>query len=421
VPTSDDYARAVIAEGKRRGITERGVVIALATVLVESGYPIKMWANYKVPESLDLPHDAVGSDGLSCGLFQQQVRQGANGQWWWGSAAQVMDPATSAGLFYDRLARLDYNDTSRSPGSYAQDIQRSAFPARYDQRMDDAQEIYDRLAGTTGGEPVPDYRPDFNEINQLGWDADNPHGSVRSRPPINFFIHTEEPGGSGLGPSFDDSATRLAAWLRSTTGNGAVSYHYTTRQATDGGVTVVDVIDTDLYSWSVLNANVFSINLCFAGSKASWSREQWMTQAKAIDVAAYLAVQDCRKYNFSTSVIAPPYGQARPGISDHKYVTQCLGIGTHTDVGNNFPWDVFAAAVGKYVNAGTPGAQPPPVLPKPPAGPPDSLSDRQLLEDIWEQLRGDNGEGWKQLGTNDKGQNLTLVDAVAKLLKESAP
>lgn len=37
------------------------------------------------------------------------------------------------------------------------------------------------------------------------------------------------------------------------------------------------------------------------------------------------------------------------------------------------------------------------------------------LQDVWTQLRGPKGQGWVQLGQNDKGQNLTLVDAVAAL------
>jgi peptidoglycan hydrolase-like protein with peptidoglycan-binding domain len=46
----------------------------------------------------------------------------------------------------------------------------------------------------------------------------------------------------------------------------------------------------------------------------------------------------------------PPY-HAAPGISDHKYVTEELNIGTHHDVGDNFPWDVFAQYVNKYATA----------------------------------------------------------------------
>jgi hypothetical protein len=100
----------------------------------------------------------------------------------------------------------------------------------------------------------------------------------------------------------------------------------------------------------VLDANVFSINLCFAGSSVKQTREQWLQRYGAdIEIAAYLAVQDCRKYpKMSTLVIPPPYKFHGPGIADHKYVTQALGIGTHTDVGPNFPWDVFEKHVLRF-------------------------------------------------------------------------
>ena len=42
------------------------------------------------------------------------------------------------------------------------------------------------------------------------------------------------------------------------------------------------------------------------------------------------------------------------------------------------------------------------------------------LQDVWTQLRGPKGKGWPQLGQNDKGQNLTLVDAVAALRQDMA-
>ena len=42
------------------------------------------------------------------------------------------------------------------------------------------------------------------------------------------------------------------------------------------------------------------------------------------------------------------------------------------------------------------------------------------LQDVWTQLRGPKGKGWPQLGVNDKGQNLTLVDAVAALRQDLA-
>lgn len=173
------------------------------------------------------------------------------------------------------------------------------------------------------------------------------NSSPRSRPPMNFFIHTEEGNGT---------AKSLAEYCQ---GQNGVSYHYTLR---DG--IVYYVVDTDYYSWSVLSANVFSINLCFAGSRAGMSREEWLRRERDIEIAAFLAVQDCKKYGFSTEVLIPRYdqrgsevyaGNPRSGISDHNYVTRELGIGNHTDVGVNFPWDVFARYVNKYANAATPG------------------------------------------------------------------
>lgn len=43
------------------------------------------------------------------------------------------------------------------------------------------------------------------------------------------------------------------------------------------------------------------------------------------------------------------------------------------------------------------------------------VSATSEIHEIWEQLRGPDGKGWAQLGKNDKGQNLTLVDAFASV------
>ena len=140
---AEGYALRIMAEGRRRGITPKGIQIAFATGLVESN--ITVYANQKLPKSLALPHDAVGNDGYSVGIFQQQVRNTGNG-WWWGDEATCMGVESSAGLFYDRLAKLPYNGTSKSPGAFAQQIQQSAFPTRYDERFGEAVALYNKLA-----------------------------------------------------------------------------------------------------------------------------------------------------------------------------------------------------------------------------------------------------------------------------------
>jgi len=146
-----------------------------------------MYANAKVPESLNLPHDVVGFDGYSVGLFQQQIRKGNNGQWWWGDCATCMDPTKSAGLFYQRLVAYEYNNTALSPGTFAQNVQQSAFPTRYDQHISEAQGIYDRLAGGTtvvSGDPVwleDVLRPALGDrLKTLpGWESDGVGGTMR--------------------------------------------------------------------------------------------------------------------------------------------------------------------------------------------------------------------------------------------------
>lgn len=54
------------------------------------------------------------------------------------------------------------------------------------------------------------------------------------------------------------------------------------------------------------------------------------------------------------------------------------------------------------------------------AEPTEPTSPDPVVNDIDEQLRGPDRKGWSQLGKNDKGEDLTLVDAVAKLLADVA-
>ena len=261
--------------------------------------------------------------------------------------------------------------------------------------------------------PMPDNRPPFNEFPI--WSSNN---SSRNGVTIDcFLIHTQEGGGG------DDAAERLSNWYKNSNG---VSYHYAVSQASDGGVTVVDNVDTDRASWSVLSANPRSINACFAGSYAKWTRDEWLSKAgNAIDVMAYLAVQDAKKYNFAIQVIPPPYTARIPGISDHGYVTKVLKDGDHTDVGPNFPWDVFSAAVKKYASDESATPTPPVTVKRFP----DDWSDRELMIELLRQQRGATLEGWPQLGGRTQvdymahlGQKIdALAQVVARLAEAELP
>ena len=188
-------------------------------------------------------------------------------------------------------------------------------------------------------------RPDFNEYPN--WCANN---NDRGGTPVSLFIiHTEEGG------SVKDGAQNLSDFLISTTGGpNPVSSHYTISQDPDDhGVTVVDCVGTNLSSWSVGAANDGSINLCFAGSTVNWSTDEWMQQSGAIDVAAYIAVRDCVKYGIPLRTMPPPYNGFGPGswgITDHQFVTDVIGWGTHVDCGPNFPWNYFTGRIDYWAS-----------------------------------------------------------------------
>lgn len=147
--TQWQHAGEVVRAGESLGIGPQGIVIALAVVSQESGF--RVYANdglggdlaadqQGIGRSVRLPHDAVGTDHGSLGLFQQQ--------WpWWGSMPELMDPATSARRFYEALAAIGGWQTLPVTVA-AQQVQRSAYPDAYADDEAIAREIYARLADT---------------------------------------------------------------------------------------------------------------------------------------------------------------------------------------------------------------------------------------------------------------------------------
>lgn len=332
--TKDQVAQEIIAEGRRQGVSARGIVIGLAVGLVESD--LTVYANAKVPGSLALPHDAVGSDGLSVGPIQQQVRKGTNGEWWWGPVEVCQDPTGSARLLFAAMKTRDYDSalTDAAAGRIAQDIQRSAYPDRYAQRMPEARAIYDRLNNTptpaTGGTMA---KPDFVYYEKLCQSRSSRQGARI----VYALGHTQEGDGTALS---------LAAYLGDPSHDA--SYHYTIDNST-----LVAVVDTDYGSWSVLDANRSSINLCFAGSRASWTRQQWIDKMRnGIRIAAWAITEDVKKYPYINAKIVQgrpyPHGNV-PCVADHYFVTKVLGIGNHTDLGPGFPFDLLEADLRLYL------------------------------------------------------------------------
>ncbi|AEB48023.1 M23 family metallopeptidase [Micromonospora maris] len=134
-------AVVIVTAGRQRQVPARGYVIALATAMQES--TLRNLANANVPESLALPHEGVGRDHDSVGLFQQ--RPG------WGTVRERMTPSYAADRFYEALARVDGWERMRLTDA-AQAVQRSAYPEEYQKWEDDAELLAAAVLG------VPDIR-----------------------------------------------------------------------------------------------------------------------------------------------------------------------------------------------------------------------------------------------------------------------
>ena len=146
-------AGTIILVGQHRGIDVNGIISALITGYQESKYTV--YANdgaggdlapeqYGIERSLALPHDAVGTDHGSLGVFQQQ--------WpWWGTLAELMDPQTSAEKFYAALVEKVPNYPDLDPGDVAQTVQVSAYPDAYHQWEPLARQLLGH-AGELGGQ-----------------------------------------------------------------------------------------------------------------------------------------------------------------------------------------------------------------------------------------------------------------------------
>ncbi|KAJ5405808.1 hypothetical protein N7465_007092 [Penicillium sp. CMV-2018d] len=129
--TQSKHATAIIGEAKREDLGRQGCLAGIATGLVESNMLI--YANKKVPASLNYPHDAVGSDYDSVGIFQQRAV-------YYPDIAADMDAAKSAAQFFKGMKNVSGWKTMEV-GKLCQKVQGSAYPSRYAERLDDAKKI----------------------------------------------------------------------------------------------------------------------------------------------------------------------------------------------------------------------------------------------------------------------------------------
>lgn len=123
--TRDAFTQIGEAEAARNQsvLNSDAAILGVACAMVETGggTTIRNLANRGVIDSLRFPHDALGEDHDSIGIFQQRS-QG------WGTVSQRMDPRQAATMFFTQLPP-DWRNME--PGDAIQRVQRSAFPAKY--------------------------------------------------------------------------------------------------------------------------------------------------------------------------------------------------------------------------------------------------------------------------------------------------
>jgi hypothetical protein len=163
-PEQTANAATIAAVGKRLGVPNHGVTIALATAFQESKL-----------RNLDY------GDRDSLGLFQQRPSQG------WGSAATVQDPRRSSVSFYTHLLRVR-GWASLPVTVAAQRVQRSAAPDAYAQWEEASRELARALTGevpaglTCQFDPVPKPGRDA-ALRQAAVAELGPGGLDRTRTP----------------------------------------------------------------------------------------------------------------------------------------------------------------------------------------------------------------------------------------------
>ncbi|MEU9742288.1 peptidase M23 [Micromonospora chersina] len=136
--TQMNNAKKIVQAGREMGVPRRGLVIAVATAMQES--TLLNYASGVLPESQSYPHQAIGWDHDSVGLFQQRPSSG------WGTVEELMDPEYATKAFLSALEEIPgWQDLPLTVA--AQAVQVSAFPDAYAQHEWRANAVVKEILG----------------------------------------------------------------------------------------------------------------------------------------------------------------------------------------------------------------------------------------------------------------------------------
>ena len=163
--TRAEYMRLFIEVANELGLPEKAAcVLAAMCCLQEAGhndgdapFERRIWcpANpTREPSSKQYAHDSESDDGRSVGICQQQ--RGPNGELWWGTVADEMNPRTAIRTFMSRLPKGFHANDAWAANNFVQGVQRSGVPDAYAKWWGDAIRLYNEVkAGGVVTVPPP--------------------------------------------------------------------------------------------------------------------------------------------------------------------------------------------------------------------------------------------------------------------------
>ena len=398
------------------GLDEFAAVLAVMAEAQESDF----WCpwNAKDETSHNYPFDSESNDGRSVAYLQQQNKRAgevpAPANDWWGPMADRMDLKRSLRRFFERLEPNYHeaiNDPMMASTRFISNVQRCRPDLRgeYAKHWDRAWAL---VRGAVSGQKPPPKGPDVtwrgdpvwleevlrpalgDRLKTLeGW-QDSGHGDYKDIRGV-MVHHTGASNASAQ--SIRDGRPDLKGPLS--------NLHI----APDGTVTIVAVgvcwhAGFGSYPWLPTN----EANWHMIGIECAWP--PWVNgspnKAALWPDAQILSMRD------TCAALALKLGHPATRVIGHKeYAGSAQG---KWDPGNmDMPW--FRGEVAKDMRGEfDKPVKPPPVQPDPvppPILPPpvNIRTDRVLLQEVWDQLRGPGGHGWEQL------DGKTVVDKLAEM------
>lgn len=172
----------------------------------------------------------------------------------------------------------------------------------------------------------------------------------------------------------------------------AASAHY---QVESGGRIGQLVWDRDT-AWHAANTDINARSIGIEVSNSGGVAQDWPITDTAVAEAGKLAAAVCHAHD-----LGEPLAGRNVRFHQEFAATTCP---YHLTPGGRYHDRLMATARDHYRWMSDPQEE-------------DEMTPEQdrIQREIWEQLRGPDGEGWPQLGTTADGHALTLVDAVAAI------